>query len=151
MAPPQIIITPPTKNTTNKRKEKLQRQPRGSRQKTRETSRPGTYTTTGESAKKNSQKITERSRTPDETENNATQTRQGRTDDRNYVTAQTTEGSYESRLRIENPNNCPIQKKLNLARYSIPEPPIMMRKVPQYYTSEGLRRRKALKFDMRNP
>ena len=47
-------------------------------------------------------------------------------------TIQTTEGRYEERPTSDNSNNCPIQKKMHLARYSISRPPRAMRNIPKY-------------------
>ena len=68
-----------------------------------------------------------------------------RTDEQHYVMAHTSEGSYEARLLVDNSNNLPLQKKLNIARYRISEPPIRMLNIPKYYTAKKLIRRHATK------
>ena len=69
-------------------------------------------------------------------------TARNRTDNRNYVTTQTAGGRYEAIPQIDNANNSPIQRKLNLTRYGIPEPPRMMRNLPKFYTAGKLLPRK---------
>ena len=81
---------------------------------------------------------------PKEQTNETAQKDKVRTEDRNKrkpenatettdkkITIQTTEGQYEAILRADNTNNCPLQGKLGLTRYRIPEPPRMMRKTPK--------------------
>ena len=67
------------------------------------------------------------------------------------ITIQTAEGHYETILTVGNSNNCPLQQKLGLTRYKIPEPPMMMRNIPKYYTTKNLHAGQTLKFDIRNP
>ena len=67
------------------------------------------------------------------------------------MTIQTTEGRYEATLRVDNTNNCPLQEKLGLTRYSISKPPDMIRNIPKYYTTEKLLSVQILKFDVRRP
>ena len=68
-----------------------------------------------------------------------------------YVTIRTREGRYEAGLIIDNTNNCPMQKKLNMARYRIPEHPRLMRNIPKFYTTKKLLHRQVRKFDIREP
>ena len=67
------------------------------------------------------------------------------------ITIQTAEGHYETILTVGNSNNCPLQQKLGLTRYKIPEPPMMMRNIPKYYATKNLPAGQPLKFDIRNP
>ena len=58
------------------------------------------------------------------------------TENQNYASTKTTEGSYEALLKIDNACNFPLQKKLNLTRYCIAEPPLLRRNVPKFYTTK---------------
>ena len=75
----------------------------------------------------------------------------GRTEEQYYVTIQNAEGSYEERLIVENPNNCPPQKQLQQNRYRIPEPPRLMRDIPKFFAKKKLIQRQVLQFDAREP
>ena len=68
-----------------------------------------------------------------------------------YVEIQTKEGGYEAGLIIDNTNNCPMQEKLNLAIYRIPEHPQLMRNVPKFYAAKKLIHRQVHKFDIVDP
>ena len=54
------------------------------------------------------------------------------------VTIQTTVGCYEATLTEDNKNNFPIQKQLELPRYRISNPPMMMRSIPKYHKTKQL-------------
>lgn len=68
-----------------------------------------------------------------------------------YLTIQNDEGIYEARVAVADSNNFPLQTKLRITRYRIPEPPRLMRNIPKFYTSKELLRRHVLKFDIRDP
>ena len=72
-------------------------------------------------------------------------------DNKRTIPIQTTEGCYEATLTEDNPNNCQIQKQLGLTRYSIPQPPEMMRNIPMYRATTKLQHGQVLKFDTRKP
>ena len=152
MTPPQITTTPPTEGRpANQEKNRLQRQPRRSRQQTKETGRPETNTTTGDTSNKNSPNNIERRRSVEEPSNNSNQSIPDRAEDQRYVTIQTSEGGYDSRLRIDNSNRCPPRGKLNIARCIIPAPPRMTHNAPKYYADKKLPPPQVLNFDIRNP
>ena len=67
------------------------------------------------------------------------------------ITIQTAEGQYEAILRVDNTNNCPLQEKLGMTRYSIPEPPEMMHNIPKYHTTKKLLSGQVLKIDISRP
>ena len=67
------------------------------------------------------------------------------------VTIQTTEGQYERTVEVDNTSNFPLQQRLGLAKYKIPEPPKMMHNIPKYYITKQLSAGQVLKFDIRNP
>ena len=67
------------------------------------------------------------------------------------VTIQTTDGSYEESLAVDNSNNFPIQRRINIARCIISKPPRTMRNIHKYYTAKQLQTPQVLKFDIRNP
>ena len=67
------------------------------------------------------------------------------------VAIKTTGGRYEAELIEDNPNNCPIQRKMNLIRYTISRPRRMMRNTPKYREAEEMKNQQVPKFDIRNP
>ena len=67
------------------------------------------------------------------------------TNEEYQVAIQTTSGSYEARLPLDNSNNFPLQKKMNIARYIIAEPPYMMRIIPKYHITKKLQGRQKIR------
>ena len=55
-----------------------------------------------------------------------------------YVTIQTKEGSYEAGLIIDNANICPLQAKLNLARYRVRKHSQLILNIPRFCAQKKL-------------
>ena len=74
---------------------------------------------------------------PDGQEIRTTMTAKISTDDQNYVAILTAGWGYDALPKIDAACNCHIQRKLNITRYCIPEPPRGMSNISNVYTAKN--------------